>query len=486
MSKILLTILFFSLIIGETFCQYLTLNFKTNINLSSINEQNYMKSSMEQQIYVDLNIGKSNQIIPMTLKTMKYPTFVVSSRSSEEDIQIKYDETKSEYFKYLTEGEINNLFIYDFTKGYYVSDSLDFNSSLNYNNFRFILASKMNGLAKNISGEIGFSKKIENKNNYLYPQKTNFLQQLIENRFIDRKSFGIKYDSEYEGRLIIGTTLDAIDSSYKKEEQNIIELDNDVPNNNKDNWLLKFRINFKKNEEEEHNETSYGFLQYEIGLIYGSNSYRNNFIVKYFQNKGCTENVVNSSPYSFYQYTCINENQYSDFPNLTFSLSSDNKYNFTFNKDDLFKKVGNKYFFLVVFQVTNMDINYWRLGQLFFRKYPMFLFEGEGKKGQIIYFSNNKKKEGGDDDESKTDENTDNNTDDGDNSGSKGKGNEGEKDDGGNVGLVVALSIIIPLIVIAIVIFIIYHYKRRKKTTEELMTDKLDMGDEKNYPIINN
>ena len=155
-------LIIFQIALGEN----IVLNFKTNINLDSLNEENYMKSTMEQQIYVDMKIGESKQVIPMTLKTMKYPTFIVSSNSQEKDINIKYYESKSpNSFKKLNQDEIKNLFIYDFTQGYYVSDSLELENS-KYNNFRYILATKMNGIAKNISGEIGLSKKTENKLNY--------------------------------------------------------------------------------------------------------------------------------------------------------------------------------------------------------------------------------------------------------------------------------------------------------------------------------
>lgn len=83
----------------------------------------------------------------------------------------------------------------------------------------------------------------------------------------------------------------------------------------------------------------------------------------------------------------------------------------------------------------------------------MFLFESiKGKNGEILYYTTNKEIE----------------------------------DDGGNVGLIVALSIIIPLIVIAAVIFGIYHYKRRNKRIEELFNDAHETGKEKNYPIMDN
>ena len=381
---------------------------------------------------------------------MKYPTFIVSSNSQEKDITIKYDESKSpNTFKKLNQDEIKNLFIYDFTQGHYVSDSLELENS-KYNNFRYILATKMNGIAKNISGEIGLSKKTENKLNYKYPQSTNFIQQLIENKKISKKIFGIKYDTDYSGRFIIGETLDMVDSQYKKEEAITSKIDNQVPNNNKNDWLIKFNINFKKDLNEEYKESSYGFLQYETGLIFGSDNYRKNFLINHFQNKQCKESVINSSPYSFYQYTCDNKNQFEDFPDLYLSL--DEKHNFILTKNDLFKKVGNKYFFLVVFQVTQMNVNFWRLGQLFFKKYPIFLSYDDENDSTIIYYTTNK-----------------------------------EKIDGGsNSGLTIALAILIPLIVIGLVLFGIYHYRKRNKKADELLSDNPGTNNENNYQIVDN
>jgi len=466
MSKELFLFFSFSLIIIVT-SEKIVLNFKTNINLDSLNQDNYMKSIMEQQIYVELKVGGGvQQIIPITLKTMKYPTFITSSKIQDSDTLIKYDETKSSTFKKITEEEINNLFIYDFTQGFYVSDSVEFNSNLNFNNFSYILATKMNSISKNISGEIGLSKKAENKINYKYPQKTNFIQQLIENTIINKNIFWIKYDTEYEGRVILGATLDEVDSQYNPGEGIINEIDNSVPNNNKDDWLIKFNINFKKSETEEYNEASYGFLQYEIGLILGSDNYRKNFIVNYFNNKKCNESIIDSSPYSFYQYSCDNEEQFGDFPEL--SLSLEGKYNFTFNKNDLFKKVGNKYFFQIVFQATQMNINYWRLGQLFFRKYPTFLSNDENNSKFLYYSLNKEKKEEG-----------------GNSDGSDG-GKRADGTTGKNTGLVIALSIVIPIVVIAIIIVIIYFYRKKNKKVDELLSDKIETEEEKKYALLNN
>ena len=191
-------------------------------------------------------------------------------------------------------------------------------------------------------------------------------------------------------------------------------------------------------------------MQYETGLIFGSDNYRKNFLINYFQNKQCKESVINSSPYSFYQYTCDNKNQFEDFPDLNLSL--DEKHNFILTKNDLFKKVGNKYFFLVVFQVTQMNVNFWRLGQLFFKKYPIFLSYDDENNSTIIYYTTNK-----------------------------------EKIDGGSSsGLTIALAILIPLIVIGLVLFGIYHYRKRNKKADELLSDNPGTNNENNYQIVDN
>ena len=93
-----------------------------------------------------------------------------------------------------------------------------------------------------------------------------------------------------------------------------------------------------------------------------------------------------------------------------------------------------------MFQATQVEVNYWRLGQLFFKKYPIFLNEdADGKNGQISYFSSNKEHEEG----------------------------------GSNLGLIIALSIIIPLIIIAIVVYLIYRYRRQKDSDSIERIDKI-------------
>ena len=351
-----------------------------------------MNNTMAQQIYVDFDIGDSHQIIPMTLKTQQFPTYIVSSKASV-DMTVKYDETKScKSFHNIIDELITELYIYDFREGYFVNDSLTFNSSLVYNNFTYMLATKVIATAKNISGEIGLSKKKEEKYPYYYTEKTDFLQQLKENKLIVNKIFGIIYDTEYEGRVFFGGYLHQIDQLYLEDDLIINYIDDYIPDDNRGKWIINLNIKGlgqPDNNEIYIEENTYGLIMYEIGLIVGSSTFRENFIIDYFSSKKCNERMISSKPFGFYQYSCDNEEKFSDFPDIIMSYPG--KYLFNFTKKELFKKIGKEYIFQIVFEIINLNINYWMLGQAFFRKYNSFFTLGE-KESMFSYYPIKKEK----------------------------------------------------------------------------------------------
>ena len=385
MAKIC-NIIFFIIVIFNFSFQYIVLNFKTNIDLNQLNEENYMNTSLAQQLNVDFNIGDSHQIIPMTIKTQQFPTYIVSSRVTDK-IKVKYNETKScKSFHNIKDDLIKELYIYDFKEGYLVNDSITFNSSLIYNNFTYMLATKVSILAKNISGEIGLSKEREEKYPYNFPEKTDFLQQLKDNKLIQNKIFGIVYDTEYEGRLFLGAYLHQTDHLYSEEDLQSNYIDNHIPHDFNNKWLINFNVKcleYPDNKELYIEENTFGLVMYEIGLIVGSETFRQNFLIDYFNKNKCNESMIHSKPFSFYQYSCDNEQQFSGFPDIILTLPG--KYIFNFTKKELFKKIGKKYIFQIVFEVTESDRDYWRLGQTFFRKYNSFFTLEEGSSTFSYY-----------------------------------------------------------------------------------------------------
>ena len=147
--NLLLFLLFFIFCANEddTDKKYLVFNFRTNINLEEVNDENYMQKKLDQKIYIDINIGEPPQTIPITLKTWQYPTYIVSE-GVPDNIKIKYDTKKSK--TYIREEDIlvKDLFLCDFTQGYFSTDTFDLNPPLK--NFKL---STMNSItSKNFSG----------------------------------------------------------------------------------------------------------------------------------------------------------------------------------------------------------------------------------------------------------------------------------------------------------------------------------------------
>lgn len=442
--SIILKIIAFIIVGIQYSYQYIILYFRTNINLTNLNDENYMNSTLDQKLYVNFNLGDSHQIIPMTIKSQQLPTYIVSSSSTDNNIDIKYNESKSHNsFHKIIEYPLEKLFRYDFTSGYLVNDTLTFNSSLIFKNFTYMLATATNVIAKNISGEIGLSIKKQDDYQYLLPDKIQFIDLLKDNNLIKNKIFGIVYDTEYEGRLFLGTYLHKVDNLYSEDELITSNIE-EIKDKNRDSWHLNF--NFKliqgKNKEEIYiEENTYGLVMYEIGLIVGSQTFRENFVVPYFTKNGCNETWISSKPFGFYQYSCDTKEQFKDFPDIVFV--GPGKHIFNFTKDELFKKIGEKYIFQIVFEIIDLEINYWRLGQTFFRKYNTFISWNE-KQSSFSYYPVKK-----------------------------------TKDNKIKITSQIILIIILSIILLSLIGVIIYFYffcekKKRKKRAQELNDDEFE------------
>ena len=311
-----------------------------------------------------------------------------------------------------------------------------------------------------ISGGIGLSKDNEKPSGdypqpdpyYQYPASARFIQQLLDKELIENKMFGIVYDSEYEGRLIFGKYLHEVDDNYKEED--IIStpnMDNSVSDNDNGKWMMRFNLKCTGGKDNTivYNEDSYGFFIIEKGLIKGSNNFWVKFAKQYFIDKQCKEegDILKS-------YYCNKTEQFEDFPNIV--LSYEGNYVFNFTKDDLFKKVGNKYIFLIVFD--NLDVeepkNSWEFGKPFFQKYAIFLKE-QNDNGYEMSYSLNKYEP------------------------------YKEKDDGISTQtiVIIVLSIVLAILIAAIVVYFTRYYrKNRKRRATELDDDYEYNAKEKEDP----
>jgi hypothetical protein len=394
-----------------------------------------MQKKIDQLLYTEVNIGEPSQVIPMTLKTWQYPTFVVS-KDVTDDIKVKFDQTKSNTYKKEHDMLIKDLHKYDFNEGYLSLDTL--NTPVEMKNLSFMLATEMNVGIKNISGGIGLAKE-NTEADQLLPKKTHFFDQLVDRKLITKKILGFTYDSEYEGRLIFGGYLYEVEKNYQEKDMNEFDIDTDVSDEHNNMWMMKFNLNCLGGPDNEviyEEKDSFGFFYIETGLIIGSTIFKNNFAKSYFEKKKCQNTSVVASSH-FTVYYCTEESQFADFPNITFKYPG--KYNFTFTKDELFVKRGNKYFFQIVFEIFTDDITrkFWKIGQLFLKKYSVF-FKLEDRRYKMSYYLTQKFP---------------------------------------NPGLstqtivIIVLSVVVFILIVGIIVYFIYFFPKRKKRANELNDD---------------
>ena len=421
---------------------YLVFNFRTNINLAEVNDENYMTKKYEQQIYTDIKVGTPPQTIPMTIKTWQYPTFI-SSIEMIEKITVKFDYKKSQTFTIKDDMLKKNMIGYDFNQGYYSQDIFEIDSSKK-ENFNFMLATSGGISFKNISGEIGLSKVNPSQVDAFNPQKTRFIQQLLDNNLIDKKIFGFLYDTEYEGRLIFGAYLYEVEKNYKEIDINEFDMDTNVQHDYYNRWLIKFDVNCIGVEDKTviYEESTFGVLVIEYGLIIGSTEFYNKFADEYFLKNNCYKTELYSEQ-NLYIYYCTDESQFQDFPDISFKYPG--KYNFNFTKNELFIKRGDKYIFQIAFKIFAPDYaeNFWYIGQPFFRKYSIFLKE-EDKGFKMSYYLTQK----------------------------FSKEQDEEKPSNKQIIVIIILSLVVGLLVTAIIVYFVFFFpKRRKKRVQELQDE---------------
>ena len=121
-------------------------------------------------------------------------------------------------------------------------------------------------------------------------------------------------------------------------------------------------------------EGTYSIFYYNLGIIIGIEKYKKTigeyFFDDLFNKQICTSDNVTFNNTNYIIYSCDEKNfedKIKTFPKLIF-VSKAFEYDFELNYTDLFAKINNKYYFLVIFKEKN-DKNTWILGQPFYKKY---------------------------------------------------------------------------------------------------------------------
>ena len=220
-------------------------------------------------------------------------------------------------------------------------------------------------------GQIGFQLN-QAKNTW-----AKFIKQLKNANIINSYVLTMEYNSENSGFFYIGEYPHIYNpNNYKKKQlmttyaipktsfaQFRILMDNIyiMDYNNETKFILK------------NNEV---YFHIELGLIEGPFEYynyiKNYFFNKYFENNICYPHSLYYDN-NYYNITICEDNEnfkIDEFPILFFYHKN---LNLTFSLDykDLFKKINNKYFFLVSY--SSFSGYYWKLGKPFLKKYQITL-----------------------------------------------------------------------------------------------------------------
>ena len=335
-------------------------NLINTYNTSSFINENYIF-----QMVSPVKIGFLHKVI-IAFINIQYDNLLLGELSEIQNIN-KYDyfELKNKYNK------LNNTIIED---NLYLFKNYSENKYSIIPNLKFLL----NNINENNITSLIIGLTISDDAN-----KTNFMKQIHDNHIISSYIISFDYSNENEGILIIGK----FPHEYNSERFSESDYKSFYSYQPRTMYLTNFVINFDEifsfsnNEKYFFQKITKGNLILNSGLIIGTNEYMqfilNHFFNEHIKNNLCVLSSYDSDLKNYFIFYCYdNQNLTLDkFPTLNFRIKSEN-ITFQFTHKDLFIKIENKYYFLIIFE--KFITGFWRFGKPFFLKYT-FVYNGDTK-----------------------------------------------------------------------------------------------------------
>ena len=229
-----------------------------------------------------------------------------------------------------------------------------------------------NGLeeSKNLCSEMGLTLTKGEESAWI-----RVIYQLKRENLINGLIYTVKYTSDYNGFIYLGQFPHEYNSTNYFIEQQIGDY---IVINNDASYILP-NIDFNNiyyiyNNIEKSIKEKYAIFYMEYGLILGTKNYfdqiQSDFFSKYPEI--CSLYTYFPTGKNFQGIICKAADSFKieEFPSLYFFIRESN-YTFELNYNDLFKKNGDYYYFLVIFD--QMIISTWKIGKPFLKKYQMTL-----------------------------------------------------------------------------------------------------------------
>ena len=225
----------------------------------------------------------------------------------------------------------------------------------------------------------------------------NLIEQLKKNydNILETYDFSVKYDTETEGKLVIGVEPHIYaPKNYFENKYRVVK---GICESN--SYIKEFSLNFdqiyllyknkttgKKDQVEISNKICVG-IKLDMGVILGPSDYEKKikeiFFDKLLNDGKCFQDTVvdkrdNTNYNVYYCHKSSTENIIkNEFPAIYFYMKQFEK-TFELNYKDLFKEKNDKIYFLVYFKKNSYSSDYFEIGSIFLKKY-FFTFNQETK-----------------------------------------------------------------------------------------------------------
>ena len=415
---------------------------------------NFMETLINNDIYTSFLVGSNKQLIEFNIKSQQSSTFLLSESCSQNTKAKKFIENESS--SYTVKLAKARYYMYEFKEATYSSDNIillqNNNKQIEVDNYNFMLANTLwDDYQEYMGGMIGlkFQNKVEGK--LTEPERTYFIEQLKEKNKINSYVFVLDYKDEYNGIFYVGEYFHDFNKNYSS---------NDFISAKAGNEKFKFKdwdLNIEKvisgNTIEQNN--TYLQLFYELGIIAAPESYRayinNTFFKSYYKDGICKEmlNLEKIASFKKYNYIVCDKNKFKkeSFPKLIF-YNRDMNLNLTMDYNNLFVENENKIYFLIIFPIYGIDVEYWLMGKPFIKKYKLFLDNDKKSIGLYLNYKEIKKEE-----------------------------EEEEKNNNKNSNVYIVIIIILVVVLIASLISIFYYFlviKKARRIRANELDDNID------------
>ena len=367
--------LIFIIEISNILSDPLVLKFTTR----KINSDDCMKSLINNDIYTYFFVGGNKQQMEMNIKLQQSSTFLLSDSCPDNSKAKKFNEKSSS--SYQTIFESKTYYMYEFKEATIATDNLiilqDNNEQIEIKDYTFMIANKLwYSYQEYMGGMVGLKLQTKEEDQLNMPEQSDFINQLKKNNIINSYVFVLEYIDDYSGNLYVGDYFHTFNKNYP--EIDFISTKAGNENFKVKNWEINVEKIFSGNNVIQNK--TYLRIYYELGIIAAPESYRaylnNTFYKNYLKNFVCQEklNFENIASFKKYNYIVCEKKSFDkkSFPGLKF-YNSEMNLNFTLGYEDLFYENENKLYFLVIFPIYGLNVEYWLLGKPLVKKYKLFL-----------------------------------------------------------------------------------------------------------------